>query len=312
MTIAEREEIIRENNIEMNIAMDMGVELDESKLKDVLPIEECSDYVPPKEEFDYPDDEDNEDEFAEYYDECEDQRDAPDEEDVNEYLDKNPADLTYITFIRKYKNWVQEIKDYCEIFKQKYGVYPNMLVTNRITYGRFQDAYEKYYKGNLEKDCEEDYRKRVELGVEYNDGFYEDLYPQDVSECFFHTDKYKLRMMENTCFGSGVVQLLKVHGFLGNEEFPEYNTVSMVRKDDKPVKRVLNMTASGKAIEQAMKEEGVSPKIFARIMGWEKPQAIYKWFHGETLPSIDTLTVLSRVLNRPIESLLVTNNINNN
>lgn len=310
MTIAEREELIRQNSIQMNINMDMGWD-DEKDLKDVPPIEECEDYVPPEEEkqFDYPDDEDNEDEFAKYYDECEDQSDAPEEKNVNEYFENNLSDLSYVTFIRKYKNWVQEIKDYCEIFKQKYGVYPNMLVKNRITYGRCQDAYEKYYRGNLEPDSEEDYRKKVELGVEYNDGFYEDLYPKDVGECYFHTEKYKLRMMENSTFGSGVIQLLRVHGFLGNEEFPEYNTIPMIRNVEKSPHPVLDMEASGKTIKQAMKEEGVSPKIFARIMGWEKPQAVYKWYNGETLPSIDTLSVLSRILNRPIESLLVTRKV---
>ncbi len=309
MTIAEREELIRQNSIQMNLAMDLGDESLEDECKEVPPIEECSDYVPPKEELDYPDDEDNEDEFAENYDECEDQSDAPHEEDTEEYFDNNPRDLVYYTFIRKYKNWVQEIKDYCEIFKQKYSVYPNLITTNRITYGRFQDAYEKYYRGNLEPDGEADYRKKVELGVEYNDGFYEDLYPEDVSECYFHTDKYKLRMMENTGFGSGVLKLQRVHGFLGNSEFLEVNTIPMGKPKEKTPHPVINMEATGKHLEKIMKEEGVTPKLFARIMGWEKPQAIYRWYYGETLPTLDTLAVLARVLNRPVESLLIMNEI---
>lgn len=305
MTIAEREELIKENSIIMNLASDLNDERIEDQCKDVPPIEECSDYVPPKEEFDYPDDEDNEDEFAEYYDECENQSDAKGEPEVENYFKENPTDLSYVTFIRKYKNWVQEVKDYCEIFKQKYDVYPNILVSNRITYGRFQDSYEKYYRGNLEADSEEDYRKKVELGVEYNDDFYEDLFPQDVRECYFHTDKYKLRMMEDKSFGSGVIQLLRVHGFLGNQEFPEYKLVSMVRNVEKTAHPVIDMKATGKNLEKIMKEEGVSPKLFARIMSWEKPQAIYRWYYGETLPTVDTLAVLARILNRPVESLLI-------
>ena len=54
-----------------------------------------------------------------------------------------------------------------------------------------------------------------------------------------------------------------------------------------------------------MKEKGVTPKLFARIMGWEKPQAIYRRYYGETLPTIDTPAVLSGILNRPIESILI-------
>lgn len=309
MTIAEREELIRQNSIQMNLAMDLGDESLEDECKEVPPIEECSDYVPPKEELDYPDDEDNEDEFAEYYDECEDQSDSSGEPEVSKYFQENPSDLGYVTFIRKYKNWVQEVKDYCEIFKEKYNVYPNVLVSNRITYGRFQDSYEKYYRGNLEPSGEADYRKKVELGVQYNDGFYEDLYPQDAGQCYFHTDKYKLRMMEDKSFGSGVVQLLRVHGFLGNEEFPEDKIVSMARNVEKTPHPVINMKATGKHLEKIMKEEGVTPKFFARIMGWEKPQAIYRWYYGETLPTLDTLAVLARVLNRSVESLLIMNEI---
>lgn len=313
MTLEEREKIIRENSTIMNTASDLDFPWLEDQCKEVPPIEECDDYVPPESDkasdFDYPDDEDNEDEFADLYDECEDQGDMPYEPDVEEYYEDNPSDLTYVTFIRKYKNWVQEIKDYCEIFKQKYDVYPNILVANRITIGRFEDAYKKYYLGDKEEDGEEDYRKRVEIGLAYNDGFYEDLFPKDVGENYFYTKNYKLRMMENSGFGSGVVQLLRVHGFLGNDEFPEYKTVLYGIDKEKSSHPVIDMEATGKHIKEIMKEEGVTPKIFARIMGWEKPQGIYRWYNGETLPSIDTLTVLSRILNRPIESLLITRKV---
>ena len=48
MTIAEREELIRQNSIQMNLAMDLGDDSLEDQCKDVPPIEECEDYVPPK------------------------------------------------------------------------------------------------------------------------------------------------------------------------------------------------------------------------------------------------------------------------
>lgn len=308
MTLAEREELIRQNSIQMNIAEDTGFSWLEDQCKDVPPIEECSDYVPPKEELDFPDDEDNEDEFADAYDECEDQSDVPYEKDSEEYFANNPCDLSYYTFIRRYKNWVQEIKDYCEIFKKKYDLYPNILVMNRITHGRCEDAFQKYYSRSI--DDSEVYNKRVELGLEYNMDIEEEgLYPKDVDECYFHTKDYKLRMMENTNFGSGVIQLIRVHGFLGNDEFPEHGILPMGRDKEKSPHPVIDMKETGKNIEKIMKEEGVSPKLFARIMGWEKPQAIYRWYYGETLPNIDTLAVLSRILNRPIESLIITRKV---
>ena len=286
-----------------------SLEIEYGSLGNDWPIQLLYTELPREEEdsdLDFPDDEDNEDEFADDYDECEDQSDVPYEEDCEEYFANNPCDLSYYTFIRRYKNWVQEIKDYCEIFKKKYGMYPNILVMNRITHGRCEDAFEKYYRGSMDET--EAYNKRVELGLEYNMDFEDDeecMYPEDVDECYFHTKDYKLRMMENSNFGSGVLQLIRVHGFLGNDEFPEQGTLPMGRDKEKSPHPVIDMKETGKNIEKIMKEEGVTPKIFARIMGWEKPQAIYRWYYGETLPTIDTLAVLSRILNRPIESILI-------
>ena len=40
-------------------------------------------------------------------------------------------------------------------------------------------------------------------------------------------------------------------------------------------------------------------------MGFENPQAVYKWMSGKSLPSLDNLIILSRILNTSIESILV-------
>ena len=301
MTKKEREEIIKENSIIMNLASDLDFPWLKDDIKEVPPEDECTD-----DELDYPEDEDNADEYADRYEENEDQSDMPDEEDVNEYLEKNPLDLCYYTFIRKYKNWIEEIKKYCEVFKERYGVYPNMLTTNRITHGRFEDAFDDYY---CKPDKEEYLDLRQKYGLDYDCGTDEDS--DEIGECFFHGDGYKLRMMENTCYGSGIIKLTRVHGFLSHPEETDPYTLPLGADKEKTPHPVIDMKATGKLLEEVMKEEGVSPKIFARIMGWEKPQAVYRWYYGETLPSIDTLSILSKILNRPIESLLVTREIKN-
>ncbi len=270
------EEKIRQQSIEMNINMDLGW-----------------------------DDDDSEDEYSDRYDECEDQGDMPNELDVETYFSSNEKDLSYYTYIRRYKDWVQEIKEYCELFKKKYDVYPNVLIANRLTHGRFEDAFNDYYSYDL--GDEEKLKKSIELGLNYDGSLDEDS--DEVGECYFTTKDYKLRMMENSSFGSGVIKLQRVHGFLSHEEEIEYGTVPKGETKESKAHPVIDITATGKHIEKIMKEEGVTPKIFARIMGWEKPQAVYRWYYGETLPTVDTLTVLSRVLNRPIESLLITKTI---
>lgn len=40
-------------------------------------------------------------------------------------------------------------------------------------------------------------------------------------------------------------------------------------------------------------------------MGFETPQAVYKWLSGKSLPSLDNFVILSRLLNTSIEDILV-------
>ena len=42
-----------------------------------------------------------------------------------------------------------------------------------------------------------------------------------------------------------------------------------------------------------------------RLMGFNNPQAIYKWLSGKSLPSIDNFVILSRLLHTSIDNLLV-------
>ena len=41
------------------------------------------------------------------------------------------------------------------------------------------------------------------------------------------------------------------------------------------------------------------------LMGFNNPQAIYKWLSGKSLPSIDNFVILSRLLHTSIDNLLV-------
>ena len=50
MTIKEREELIRQNSIQLNLASDLDFPWLEDDVKDVPPIEECEDYAPTEQE----------------------------------------------------------------------------------------------------------------------------------------------------------------------------------------------------------------------------------------------------------------------
>ena len=68
---------------------------------------------------------------------------------------------------------------------------------------------------------------------------------------------------------------------------------------------VINLTDTGRTIERCRKEAGLSVRDVQNYFGFEYPQAVYKWQHGECLPSVDNLVALSTILGVPIDAILV-------
>ena len=68
---------------------------------------------------------------------------------------------------------------------------------------------------------------------------------------------------------------------------------------------VINLADTGRTIERCRKEAGLSVRDVQNYFGFEYPQAVYKWQHGECLPSVDNLLALARLLQVSMEDLLV-------
>ena len=68
---------------------------------------------------------------------------------------------------------------------------------------------------------------------------------------------------------------------------------------------VINLADTGRRIERFRKEAGLSVRDVQNYFGFEYPQAVYKWQHGECLPSVDNLLALARLLRVKMEDLLV-------
>ena len=62
---------------------------------------------------------------------------------------------------------------------------------------------------------------------------------------------------------------------------------------------------TGNRIKRLLKENGYTVKDVQGAMGFENPQAVYKWLAGRSLPSIDNFIILSRLLHASIEDILV-------
>lgn len=54
-----------------------------------------------------------------------------------------------------------------------------------------------------------------------------------------------------------------------------------------------------------LKTNGYTVKDVQEVMGFENPQAVYKWLSGKSLPSLENLLILSKLLNISIENILV-------
>ena len=62
---------------------------------------------------------------------------------------------------------------------------------------------------------------------------------------------------------------------------------------------------TGRQIKKLLVENGYTVKDVQNAMGFENPQAVYKWISGRSLPSLDNFVILSRLLHTSIEDILV-------
>ena len=69
----------------------------------------------------------------------------------------------------------------------------------------------------------------------------------------------------------------------------------------------INLKKTGNNITRLMKENNIKVIDLQNILGFEYPQAIYKWKRGECLPTIDNLIILSTVFKTPIDKILIVN-----
>ena len=68
---------------------------------------------------------------------------------------------------------------------------------------------------------------------------------------------------------------------------------------------VINLAGTGRSIERHRRQAGLTVRDLQTYFGFEYPQAIYKWQHGECLPTVDNLLALARLLQVSMEDLLV-------
>ena len=68
----------------------------------------------------------------------------------------------------------------------------------------------------------------------------------------------------------------------------------------------LNMEITGKRIKKAIDESGYSARKLQQMLGLATIQPVYRWQQGKTLPTLDHLYALCRILNVTMEDIIVT------
>ena len=68
---------------------------------------------------------------------------------------------------------------------------------------------------------------------------------------------------------------------------------------------VIDLAGTGRSIERHRRDAGLTVRDLQTYFGFEYPQAIYKWQHGECLPTVDNLLALAKLLQVSMEDLLV-------
>ena len=73
----------------------------------------------------------------------------------------------------------------------------------------------------------------------------------------------------------------------------------------KPIYLSVKQKETGENIRRLLKSNGYTVKDVQEVMGFENPQDVYKWLSGKSLPNLENLLILSKLLNISIENILV-------
>ena len=68
----------------------------------------------------------------------------------------------------------------------------------------------------------------------------------------------------------------------------------------------IDMVATGANIKAMVKKNKMKITDVQDIFGFNTPQAIFKWFRGDAMPTIDNMVILAAVFNTTIDNIIVT------
>lgn len=67
---------------------------------------------------------------------------------------------------------------------------------------------------------------------------------------------------------------------------------------------IIDVPMTGAKIDLFRKKANISVKEIQEVFGFSTPQAIYKWIHGRSLPTVDNLIILAEIFDVTVEDIL--------
>ena len=68
---------------------------------------------------------------------------------------------------------------------------------------------------------------------------------------------------------------------------------------------LIDTVATGRVIDELRIAAGMSVKDMQMVFGFATPQAIYKWIHGASMPTIDNLVILAAMFGVTMDEIVV-------
>ncbi|MBQ8054981.1 MAG: helix-turn-helix transcriptional regulator [Lachnospiraceae bacterium] len=67
---------------------------------------------------------------------------------------------------------------------------------------------------------------------------------------------------------------------------------------------MINVAATGQNINRMRIEAGMSVRDMQEVFGFATPQAIYKWIHGASMPTIDNMVILAAMFGVTVDEIV--------
>ena len=191
---------------------------------------------------------------------------------------------THMKFLMRYfkddEEYDNQLMKSCEEFYEKYKLYPNAVTMNLTTF----ESWFTIVKENAgePEEISEDWTCKIGGSEKGN-------------WTSFSTPKYELLMIFNPEYQKNVYQL--------------FHANTIYTENDKYSFPSVNLIETGKNIKRLAAEKEISVQEIQNVCGLGSFQAVYKWFNGKAVPTVDNLGILANLFDVSIDDLLIFDNL---